>query len=115
MADTDDSSKAPQFLLHCLGGSFEGKCSPSAEMTASLWSRLPLELLQFVVAKLPPTSLARFRAVARQWRAHLSSTAAKKLTALPVCALKLSTSREKAVECGNMVIKLSFLSSCLVP
>lgn len=86
-------NEVPHFLLHCLNGSFDGKCSPAGagtEMQASLLGNLPVELLHNIVTKLPPSSLARFRAVAKQWRYLLSTPEAKKLlrVALPVCALE---------------------------
>lgn len=51
-------------------------CLPAVHglsLDQTLWSRLPLELLERVIENLPIDALLRFRTVCKAWKAHISS------------------------------------------
>lgn len=73
-----ESGMFPQLHVYVLEGSLvaaeEGSSdSRSRDLDASLWSKLPGELVERVVLTLPPASQIRCRTVCRKWLALLSS------------------------------------------
>lgn len=85
----------PHLLLYSVRGCFDGAFCLSANMPERVWGELPAELLERVLAKLPTTSLLRFRAVCKAWRSLFASSRFHQLAAsrggpLPATAPVLS-------------------------
>lgn len=76
--NVDDADVEPYFLVQVLHGKLVHALSSKPDMDPLLWKRLPQEVMERVLAMVPPAATFRFSAVCKTWLTLFSSPAFKK-------------------------------------